>query len=99
MVCTHTLEHVRGLLVAIGELRRVCSDKLIIVVPKQRPYRYTFDLRIHFFPYEHSLINALRPLPRSYGCETVGGDLFFIELMPRGSSRIKSENSGTIIPR
>lgn len=56
VVCTHTLEHVLDIRKAIGELRRVASKRLIIVVPKQRPYRYTFDLHVHFFPYEWSLL-------------------------------------------
>ncbi len=55
VVCTHTLEHVQDLSGAIEELRRVAKKKLIIVVPKQRPYKYTFSLHIHFFEYEWSL--------------------------------------------
>jgi len=55
VVCTHTLEHIRDLPKALAEVRRVCKNKLIIVVPCQREYRYTFDLHIHFFPYEYNL--------------------------------------------
>lgn len=55
VVCTHTLEHVINIQKAISELRRVTKKRLIIVVPKQRPYRYSFDLHIHFFPYKWSL--------------------------------------------
>jgi ubiquinone/menaquinone biosynthesis C-methylase UbiE len=55
VVCTHTLEHVRNLTQALAELRRVARHRLIVVVPKQRPYRYTFDLHLSFFPYAHSL--------------------------------------------
>ncbi|MDX1974972.1 MAG: class I SAM-dependent methyltransferase [Rickettsiales bacterium] len=50
VICTHTLEHVRNMHLAIKELRRV-GKKLIIIVPKQRPYHYTFDLHLNFFPY------------------------------------------------
>jgi len=56
VVCTHTLEHVQRLPLAIAELRRVAARRLIIVVPRQRPYRYTFNLHINFFPYAWSLI-------------------------------------------
>ncbi len=51
VVCTHTLEHVQHLDRAIAELRRVAARRLIVVVPRQRPYRYTFNLHLHFFPY------------------------------------------------
>jgi ubiquinone/menaquinone biosynthesis C-methylase UbiE len=80
VVSTHTLEHVRDVRRAIDELRRVAKRRVIVVVPKERPYRYTFNLHLHFFPYEHVLrgafggrawINAI--------CETVDGDLYYRE--------------------
>jgi ubiquinone/menaquinone biosynthesis C-methylase UbiE len=49
VVSTHTLEHVLDLPKAISEIRRVAKKRIIIVVPKQRPYKYTFDLHLHFF--------------------------------------------------
>lgn len=78
VVCTHTLEHIQDLAQGISELRRVAKKRLIIVVPKQRPYKYTFDLHLHFFPYEHSLLTVMGP-GRNNSCRTVGGDLFYIE--------------------
>jgi SAM-dependent methyltransferase len=54
VVCTHTLEHVQRLGVALTELRRVARRQLIIVVPRERPYRYSFNLHLHFFPYPWS---------------------------------------------
>lgn len=59
VISTHTLEHVVDIKKAIEELRRVCKEKLIIVLPKQRNYRYTFDLHIHFFPYRYSVLNLM----------------------------------------
>lgn len=58
VISTHTLEHTKDLKKAVSELRRVCSKELIIVVPRQRPYKYTFSLHTQFFPYEWSIINA-----------------------------------------
>ena len=49
VICNHTLEHVLDLPKAINELKRIAKKKLIITVPCQRYYRYTFDLHIHFF--------------------------------------------------
>jgi ubiquinone/menaquinone biosynthesis C-methylase UbiE len=78
VVCTHTLEHLRGLQEAISELRRVSRKRLIVVVPMQRPYKYTFDLHIHFFPYPESLTTAMGLHPNAT-CEEIGGDLFYVE--------------------
>lgn len=78
VVCTHTLEHVLDLQKAISELRRVARKRIIIVVPKQRPYRYTFDLHLHFFPYPESLEAAMGYHPFAT-CEVIGGDLLYIE--------------------
>jgi ubiquinone/menaquinone biosynthesis C-methylase UbiE len=79
VVCTHTLEHVQKLFAAISELRRVTKRRLIVVVPKQRPYKYTFDLHLHFFPYEHSLRTVMASNGRAHSCKNVGGDLFYVE--------------------
>ena len=58
VISTHTLEHTKNLRKAVDELRRVARKQLIIVVPRQRPYKYTFSLHTQFFPYEWSLTNA-----------------------------------------
>lgn len=59
VICTHTLEHVIDIQRGLEELRRVCQKQLIIVLPKQREYKYTFDLHVHFFPYKYSVLNLL----------------------------------------
>jgi SAM-dependent methyltransferase len=80
VVSTHTLEHVRDLRRAIDELRRVARQRDIVVVPKERPYRYTFKLHLHIFPYEHLLRGALgEPAWTDALCETVGGELYYRE--------------------
>lgn len=79
VICTHTLEHVQDLFSGINELRRVCRKRLIIVVPKQRPYKYTFDLHIHFFPYKSSFLALLGEGKNT--CRTIGGDIFYMEEM------------------
>jgi ubiquinone/menaquinone biosynthesis C-methylase UbiE len=78
VVCTHTLEHVLDISVAVAELRRVCNRRLIIVVPKQRPYRFTFDLHLHFFPYPWSLLQIMNHVPGQH-LELVGGDWLYWE--------------------
>jgi SAM-dependent methyltransferase len=49
VVCAHTLEHIPDLYAAAAELRRV-ARRVIVVVPRQRYYRYTVDYHLHFFP-------------------------------------------------
>lgn len=40
VVCTHVLEHVRDLNKAMQELLRVAEKRLLIVLPRQREYRF-----------------------------------------------------------
>lgn len=55
VVCTHTLEHVIDLRLAISELKRVVNRRLIVVVPRQRYFYYTLDEHIHFFMSQYEL--------------------------------------------
>ena len=77
VICAHTLEHVQDLEVCIKELRRVCANKLIIVLPRQRPYRYTFDLHLHFFPYKFSVMQLFNN--KKGTCIELGNDWLYIE--------------------
>ncbi|MCD6589297.1 MAG: class I SAM-dependent methyltransferase [Candidatus Fermentibacteraceae bacterium] len=56
VTCTHTLEHIRNVSKAVRELKRVAGKRLIVVVPKERPYRYTFSLHVNFFPFKYQLL-------------------------------------------
>lgn len=84
VVCAHTLEHLADIHGALAELRRVAKRRLIVVLPRQRAYRYTFDLHLHFFPYRWQV----ELLMRSSGegnpgrCENLGGDWFYVEDRP-----------------
>lgn len=80
VVCTHTLEHIVEFQMAVAELRRVAKKRLIIVVPMQRPYRYSLDLHVQFFPYTTSLITALSPGRNTrYICKAIDGDVYYEE--------------------
>jgi len=78
VVSTHTLEHVQHLAEALTELRRVSARRIVIVVPRQRPYRVTFNPHIHFFPYKFSLL-AWTGTARRHTCDLVGGDWLYAE--------------------
>ncbi|MDH4262080.1 MAG: class I SAM-dependent methyltransferase [Spirochaetia bacterium] len=79
VICAHTLEHVRDIHQAVRELRRVTKKRLIIIIPMQRPYKYTFDPHVHFFPYRHSFLQFMGKNGLNQECSNVGGDLFYIE--------------------
>jgi SAM-dependent methyltransferase len=77
VVCTHTLEHVQRISIALDELRRVARRRLIVVVPRERPYRYSFNLHLHFFPYSWNWHAVAGVVPGSR-LEDLG-DWFYVE--------------------
>lgn len=79
VVCTHVLEHVLDFRASLAELRRVASKRVIVVVPKEREYKYSFNPHFNFFAYTHSFLRAAVPIPASYVCLEVGRDIFYSE--------------------
>ncbi len=79
VVCTHMLEHVRDLPAVLNELRRVTRERLIVVVPCERPHFYTPSLHLHFFPYAYSFLLAFKPKAGHYQLQKAGGDWFYYE--------------------
>jgi len=79
VICTHVIEHILDYRQAIAELRRVCARKLIIVVPREREYRYTFNPHFNFFPYPESFLRAMQPVPADWVCIDIGRDIFYCE--------------------
>ncbi len=77
VVCTHTLEHVQDLPAAMAELRRVARRRVIVVVPRERPYRYSFNLHLHFFPHSWNLQAVLGVVPGAQLRDL--GDWFYVE--------------------
>ncbi|MEL6201058.1 MAG: class I SAM-dependent methyltransferase [Pseudomonadota bacterium] len=80
VICTHVLEHVLDFRQSLAELRRICKEKLIIVVPREREYRYSFNPHFNFFPYKHSFLRMAFPIPDNYVCEDIGRDIFYCEV-------------------
>lgn len=79
VICTHTLEHVKDIGAVIAELKRVCRQQMILVVPRQRSYQYTFDLHIHFFAHQHEFLGLMSStgLFEQWRIDTLDGDIFF----------------------
>jgi len=78
VICTHTLEHILNFQKAVSELRRM-AKRVIIVVPKQRAYKYSFDLHVNFFPYRFMLLYAMGKKDEEVICINAKGDLFYVE--------------------
>jgi ubiquinone/menaquinone biosynthesis C-methylase UbiE len=79
VICTHVIEHVLDYRMAIAELRRITRQRLIIVVPREREFLYTFNPHFHFFPYVHSFLRAAHPVPEGHLCEDVLRDIYYRE--------------------
>lgn len=79
VICTHVIEHVLDYRASIAELRRIASRRVIIIVPREREYIYTFNPHFNFFPYTHSFLRAMQPVPQDYVCEDIGRDIYYCE--------------------
>lgn len=77
VICTHTIEHVLKPEKSISEMRRVAKQKIIIVVPRQREYRYTFDLHLNFFPYLYDFLRITKN--KSGKGEIINNDIYYEE--------------------
>lgn len=80
VICSHVLEHVLDINLAYKNLKKLCKKKLIIIVPKERPYQHTFNGHLHFFPYTWSFINTIRPKNKFFIHE-LKRDLLFVEII------------------
>ncbi len=76
VLCTHVLEHVREHRRALKEIMRITKRRLIIVVPKQREYRYTTDLHVNFFPYMYRFQSFIGVKKAKY--YKLGGDFLCV---------------------
>lgn len=81
VICTHVIEHILDYRNAISELRRVARKRLIVVVPRERESIYTFNPHFNFFPYSHSFLRAMIPVPANHACEDIGRDIYYREDM------------------
>ena len=77
VISTHTLEHIVDAKRAYLELRRVCKNKLIIIIPGQREYKYTMDFHVQFWPYTHSFLQFTGNY-NAY-CEKIDHDIYYEE--------------------
>ncbi len=68
-ICLHTLEHVRNLHAAVSELKRVSRKRLIVIVPRQKFFRYTPDYHLNFFGESEQLAYSIGV--SSYQCRVI----------------------------
>lgn len=79
VICTHVIEHILDYRAAIAELRRIARKRLIIIVPREREYRYTFNPHFNFFPYTHSFLRAMQPVPNNHHIKDIRRDIYYYE--------------------
>lgn len=72
VICTHTIEHILDLRLAIKELERVAAKQLIVVTPCQRYFYYTLDEHVNFFP-QKEMLTSLFSFQR-FSCEKIDFD-------------------------
>ena len=78
VICTHVLEHILEIEKAYKKLIAITKHTLIIVIPKERPYKHTFNGHIHFFPYHWCFINLIKP-KNNYKIFEINRDFIYIE--------------------
>jgi hypothetical protein len=49
------------------------------VVPMEREGLYTFNPHFNFFPYTHSFLRAMIPVPENHVCIGLGRDIYYRE--------------------
>lgn len=76
VICNHTIEHIIHSYKAANELKRVAKNKVIINTPRQRYFRYTFDLHTNFYPQKIDLLSLMNM--DKYECLDNDGDWSFI---------------------
>lgn len=79
VICTHVIEHVLEPKIAIAELRRIARHRLIIIVPREREYKYTFNPHFNFYPYTSSFLREVHPVPPVYVCQDIQRDIYYCE--------------------
>jgi ubiquinone/menaquinone biosynthesis C-methylase UbiE len=75
VICLHTLEHVKNLHQSINELKRVAAKRVIVIVPRQKYFRYTSDYHLNFFGDTSQLVLTMNMKP--YNCVLIDGCLCF----------------------
>jgi ubiquinone/menaquinone biosynthesis C-methylase UbiE len=78
VITTHTLEHTVNIEKAVKAVRRVARKRLIVVLPKERPYKFGFNLHLHFFPYHYFIRELFGHQPTS-SLHELGGDWYYRE--------------------
>lgn len=80
VICSHVLEHIVDIQACLRELRRVTRNQIIVVLPRERPYRYSLSAHLHYFPYEFSVWAAVgKQKEKTQTLRPLAGDWFYSE--------------------
>jgi SAM-dependent methyltransferase len=74
-LCLHTLEHVKDLRQAINELKRVTRQRLIVIVPQERYFRFSCNYHLNFVGGPEQLLLAMQ-IPGAK-CQVIDGALCY----------------------
>lgn len=80
VVCSHVLEHLPDPWRAVSELTRVASKQLQVVVPRQRPFYFTLDEHVNFYPIQEPLVHLMAI--DDHRCERIWGDWLYVGWVP-----------------
>jgi trans-aconitate methyltransferase len=76
VLCCHVLEHLLDYRTVVRRLVAAARHKVLFVVPKQRPYRYTLDEHVNFFLFPEQFAHEVG-LPR-FRLAELDGDLLYV---------------------
>tara|TARA_B100000131_G_scaffold314567_1_gene351615 strand:- start:1057 stop:1800 length:744 start_codon:yes stop_codon:yes gene_type:complete len=86
VVCTHVIEHLDNPREVIMELRRVCSETLIIICPLEKKFKWGMNYHVNFYSSQNQFINFYKGTVKEsenyklkYETFLRLGDLMFIE--------------------
>jgi ubiquinone/menaquinone biosynthesis C-methylase UbiE len=78
VLCCHVLEHVRDVAEVLFELKRLTTEKVVIALPRERPYRAGFNLHVNFYSYVWQVEAELSKAFENVNVEIVDGDFLVV---------------------
>ncbi len=84
VICTHVIEHLSNPYEIINELRRIAKNKLIVICPLEKEYKWGMNYHVSFFPTNNSFINFLTtnksPNSKFYTHKRLGDSMYIEDI-------------------
>tara|TARA_Y100001968_G_scaffold197628_1_gene181235 strand:+ start:706 stop:1419 length:714 start_codon:yes stop_codon:yes gene_type:complete len=65
VLCTHVLEHLKEPQSILKEIRRVAKERIIIICPLEKKYKWGMNYHVQFFPTGEDFYNFVREVTRT----------------------------------